>query len=262
MLSLEGKTILVTGGAGIGVGGGICQAIDLLGGRLIVNDLAQDRAERAAQQYQQAVAIAADVASADAVAAMFAELEARGIMLDGLVNNAGVGLSQLAHTASEAEFDRLMGIDLRGVWLMAKAFTNHVMQTGKKTASIVNVSSVHAQTTMARYALYASAKSGVEGLTRGLAVELGPLNIRCNALAPGYVHSEQNIDLIKTWSDDPEQWIKAHSVNQQALEFRIEPLDCGWLAAFLVSDLSRAITGQVIRIDAGMTALIYNKDFF
>lgn len=262
MLSLEGKTILVTGGAGIGVGGGICQAIDLLGGRLVINDLSQDRADEAARQYRQAISICADVSNSEEVTGMFAQLEAKGVGLDGLVNNAGVGLSQHAHNATEAEFDRLIATDLRGVWLMSKAFIHHVLKAGNKTASIVNISSVHAQATMARYALYASAKSGVEGLTRGLAVELGPMNIRCNALAPGYVHSEQNMDLIRTWSDDPEEWIKAHSINQQALEFRIEPLDCGWLAAFLVSDLSRAITGQVIRVDAGMTALIYNKDFF
>jgi NAD(P)-dependent dehydrogenase (short-subunit alcohol dehydrogenase family) len=261
MLSLKGKSILVTGGAGIGVGSGICQAIDLLGGNLVVNDLSQERADKAASQYQHAIAICADISNPDDIARMFTQLEAQGITLDGLVNNAGVGLSQFAHNATEVEFDRLLGIDLRGVWMVSKAFTHHVLKAGKKTGSIVNISSVHAKATMARYALYASAKSGVEGLTRGLAVELGPMNIRCNALAPGYVHSEQNIDLIKTWAEDPEQWIESHSVNQQALEFRIEPLDCGWLAAFLLSDLSRAITGQVIPIDAGMTALIYNKDF-
>ena len=133
--------------------------------------------------------------------------------------------------------------------------------TESKSASIVNISSVHAHSTTARYALYASAKAGVEGLTRGLAVELGPMNIRCNAIAPGYVHAEQNFDLIRTWTDDPQAWIRAHSVNQQALEFEIEPIDCGWVVAFLLSELARAITGQVIRVDAGMTALIYNKSF-
>ena len=87
------------------------------------------------------------------------------------------------------------------------------------------------------------------------------MNIRCNAIAPGYVHAEQNFDLIRTWTDDPQAWIRAHSVNQQALEFEIEPIDCGWVVAFLLSELARAITGQVIRVDAGMTALIYNKSF-
>ena len=266
MLDFKDKTILVTGGADTGVGHGVCQAIDRCGGRLIINDISQDRAESAAQQYQNVFPLAGDIADAAEVERMFAVLESKTITLSGLVNNAGIGLSKLAHNATEAEYDRLHSIDLRGVWLMSRAFIQHILNAprksaGSKSASIVNISSVHAHSTTARYALYASAKAGVDGLTRGLAVELGPMNIRCNAIAPGYVHAEQDFDLIRTWTDDPQAWVHAHSVNQQALEFEIEPIDCGWVVAFLLSELARARTGQVIRIDAGMTALIYNKSF-
>lgn len=261
MLQLKGKTVLVTGGAGIGVGGGICQAVNLAGGRLIINDITPDHAEAAASQYDNAIALPGNIADPAEVSRMFAALDEQHIIVHGLVNSAGVGLSQMAHATSEAEYDHLIGVDLRAVWLMARAFTQQVLNTGVKNTSIVNISSVHAHSTMARYAMYASTKAGVEGLTRGLAVELGPMAIRCNAVAPGYVHSEQNFDLISTWTDDPAAWVRAHSTNQQALETEIEPIDCGWAVVFLLSDLARAITGQIIRVDAGKTAMLYNKDF-
>jgi NAD(P)-dependent dehydrogenase (short-subunit alcohol dehydrogenase family) len=261
MLSLQGRTILVTGGAGVGVGKGVCDAVAKLGGTLVINDVSPELAERAAHAYPNALALGGNIADPNEIGRMFAMLSSQRIVLDGLVNNAGIGLSQMAHNASEFDYDRLISIDLRGVWLVTRAFTHHVLNTKLQSASIVNISSVHAHSTMARYALYSSAKAGVEGFTRGLAVELGPNNIRCNAVAPGYVHSTQNMDLISTWTDDPQTWVRDHSMNQQALEFQIEPLDCGWAVAFLLSDLARAITGQTLRVDAGMTAMIYNKDF-
>jgi NAD(P)-dependent dehydrogenase (short-subunit alcohol dehydrogenase family) len=261
MLTLAGKTILVTGGAGTGVGGGVCQAVALAGGRIVLNDLTEVAVTAACARYPDAVGLVGSVADHAHVEQMFAALAAQGIVLDGLVNSAGIGLSKPAHEISPDEYDHLHGVDLRGVWLMTRAFVRHVRHHGRASASIVNISSVHAHSTMNRYAVYASAKAGVEGLTRGLAVELGPSNIRCNAVAPGYVHSEQNESLLHTWTDDPMAWVEQHSVNQQALEFVIEPIDCGYLVAFLLSDLSRAITGQVIRVDAGKTAMLYNKDF-
>lgn len=260
MLELHGKTILVTGAAGTGVGAGVCQAVTQAGGRLVLNDLDEMALSQAASTYPDALPVAANIAEPGQVDALFARVEAAGIQLNGLVNNAGVGLSCYAEAATEADYDRLQSIDVRGLWLVTKRFVRHLKLTGR-TGSIVNISSVHAHATMQRYALYAGMKANVEGLTRGLAVELGPAGIRCNAVAPGYVHSEQNLELIGAWTDDPAGWVAAHTHNQQALEYEIAPIDCGWAVAFLLSDLSRCITGQALRVDAGMTAMLYNKDF-
>ena len=135
---------------------------------------------------------------------------------------------------------------------MSKFFTNHLLKN-HSTGNIVNISSVHALATMLRYAIYASAKAAVEGFTRGMAVELGKYEIRVNAVAPGYVHAEQNYDLIKTWTDDPEQWVRNYIEKEQVIPHEIHPVDCGHTVAFLLSDLSRSITGQVIYVDNGST---------
>jgi NAD(P)-dependent dehydrogenase (short-subunit alcohol dehydrogenase family) len=258
-MDLTGKTILVTGAAGTGVGAGVCQAVVEAGGKLIVNALTEEEAEWAAERYDAYPAVA-DVANALRIEEMFARIAGEVGVPDGLVNNAGIGLSRYAHEATEAEFDALYAIDLRGVWLLSRRFAELLLKA-KRPGSIVNISSVHAVATMRRYALYAGAKAGVEGLTRGLAVELGPHRIRCNAVAPGYVHSQQNIDLIRSWTDDPEGWVRMHTLNQQAIEQEITPIECGWATVFFLSDRSRSITGQVLRVDGGMTAMLYNKDF-
>lgn len=259
-MSLSGMTVLVTGAGGIGVGAGVCDAIAEAGGMLILNDCVVERAKKVASRYRRAIALPGDVSIAGEVEAIFREAESRVERIHGLVNNAGIGLSRVAHEATEEQFDRLYAVDLRAVWLMSKAFAKHVIQR-RETGSIVNISSVMATATIPRYALYSGAKAGVEGLTRGLAVELGPLKIRCNAVAPGYVHSEQNMDLIRTWTDDPAGWVRRQTCDQQALEYEISARDCGDAVAFFLSEASRCITGQVLRVDCGTTALLYNKDF-
>jgi NAD(P)-dependent dehydrogenase (short-subunit alcohol dehydrogenase family) len=136
--------------------------------------------------------------------------------------------------------------------MLSKLFVNQLLKKGL-TGNIVNVSSVHARATIPGYTLYASAKSAVEGLTRGMAVDLGSRNIRVNAIAPGYVHAEQNYALIRAWTDQPEQWVAEYIYKEQVIYRKIQPEDCGHAAAFLLSDQSRCITGQTLYIDCGTT---------
>lgn len=259
-MDLKGKTILVTGGTGIGVGAGICKAVAAAGARLVINGRRREALEAAVARHPGAFGAFGDIRDARQVDELFESAGDECGVIDGLVNNAGVGLSKPAHEVEESEFDALYAVDLRAAWLMTRAFIRQLLAAGRG-GSIVNVSSVHAQATMPRYSLYAGAKAGIEGFTRGLAYEYGAHNIRCNAIAPGYVHAEQNFDLIRTWTDDPEEWVREHTANHQALPFEITPEDCGDLAVFLLSDRSRCITGQTIRIDGGMTAMLYNRDF-
>ncbi len=259
-MDLTGKAILVTGGGGDGVGRGVCEAVVEAGGRLLVNDLTQERAEAAAARYDDAVPLAGDVSKPQDVAEILVCAASHCDHVAGLVNSAGVGLVRLAHEAEESDFDRLNRIDLRAAWLMSRAFIRHALNA-RKPASIVNISSVHAHSTVPGFSLYAAAKGGLEALTRGLAVENGIHGIRCNAVAPGYVHSEQNIPLVRTWTNDPEAWIDRYTKNYQALPYRIAPIDCGRLVAFLLSDDARCVTGQTIRVDCGSTAMLYDSDF-
>ena len=259
-LPLQDKYILVTGGGGTGVGFGVCEAVTAFGGHLLINDIDPQKAQQAAERYPHAIPLVGDVSDAQDVARMFAKAQQQVGVVHGLVNNAGVGLSKVAHEVSEAEFDRLYGIDVRAVWLMSRAFSQQLL-AADMVGHIVNVSSVHGHSTMSRYAIYASAKSAVEGLTRGLAIELGPHGIRCNAIGPGYVHAEQNYDLIRTWTDDPEGWVEGYRKNQQSVPQLVDAEDCGNVVAFLLSELSRSVTGQTIYVDNGKTSLLFNRDF-
>ena len=251
-MDLKGKNILVTGGGGFGVGDGICGVLRACGARLLINELNDERAAAAAKKYPGALTKAADIGKAAELEALFAFAEKECGPLHGLVNNAGIGLSKAAHEATEQDFDKLYGVDVRGVWMASKLFVGQLLKHGI-TGNIVNVSSVHAHSTIPGYAIYASAKSAVEGLTRGMAVELGRQNIRVNAIAPGYVHAEQNYELLRSWTDQPEQWVEEYIFKEQVLHRKIEPEDCGHSVAFLLSDRSRCITGQTLYIDCGTT---------
>ncbi len=259
-MDFKGKNILVTGGGGTGVGAGVCKVLSEAGAIVILNEKDMAKAEKAATRYKNAIPVSADIGNELEINRMFEELSGTIGLVHGLVNNAGVGLSKVAHEASMTEFDRLYNIDIKGVWMVSRAFVQKLIKNNI-TGNIVNISSVHANATMSRYALYSSVKSAVEGLTKGMAVELGKHNIRVNAVGPGYVHAEQNYDLIRTWAEDPAKWVEDYFSDHQALNFEILPEDCGNVVAFLLSDLSRAITGQTIYADAGSICMLYNRSY-
>jgi len=258
-MNLERKNILVTAGAGIGVGAGACEVIAQAGGRLFINDRDEERLRETVRRYPGSVALPGDVSRAEDVDRVFAEAARHGEPITGLVNNAGVGLVKPVHEVTEEQFDRLYGVDVRGTWLMTRAFVRQLLGY-QLPGSIVNVSSVIAKAPIKNYTVYASAKAAVEGLTRGLAVELGPHSIRANVVAPGYVHAEQNYDLIRTWTDDPDGWIHDFIHNQQALSYECTARDCGQVITFLLSDESRSVTGQTIYVDCGLTTMLVSKD--
>lgn len=251
-MDLKGANILITGGGGNGIGSGICEALSSCGARLLINEKKKENIKNVMDAYPGSVPVIADISNPEEIRTMFDYLENEVGVVHGLVNNAGVGLSKPAHEVNKQEFENLYDVDIKGVWMTSKCFVNQLLKHNVE-GNIVNISSVHARCTMSRYAVYASAKSAVEGLTRGMAIELGKYNIRVNAIAPGYVHAEQNYDLIKTWTDDPKMWVKNYIENEQAIPRAIESIDCGNVVAFLLSDLSRSITGQTIYVDNGDT---------
>lgn len=259
-IDLKDKNILVTGGAGDGLASGICDAISEAGGRVIINDLTKEMASEAAMRYKDAISVAGDVSIEGDVVRMFQEIKEQYGTIHGLVNNAGIGLGKSAKEASEGEVRHLFDVDVKGVWMVSRAFVEQLLAE-KKSGNIVNISSVHAYTTMHRMALYASAKSAITGLTRGLAIELGKYNIRCNAVAPGLVYSEQSLHIIGKWSPEPLKWMEDHKNDHQCLNFYSTAKDSGNVVVFLLSDLSRSITGQTIYVDNGSTNLLYNNEY-
>lgn len=260
MIDTNKKTVLVTGGTGSGVGYGICKILYQNGYNLVLHGRRQESIDRVKDLYPNAEFAIGDLSDATAIENMFADLKSRGIKLDGLVNNAGIGLSKPAHTVTEEEYMNIFNVDVKAVFLLSKYFLTQALENNI-AGSIVNISSVHAHSTIPRYAVYAGCKGNVEAFTRGLAVDYGKHNININCIAPGYVHSDQNYELIATWAPDPKAWVDEHSQTQQCIEREVTPEECGYLADFLLSDKAKMITGQTIRIDGGSTALLYNKNF-
>lgn len=259
-IDLTGHRVLITGGAGSGVGSGICEALSKGGAKIIINDIDSLNLSKASEKYPEALTINANLEDPAAVEQMLFRIEEFCGGVNGLVNNAGIGLSKVAHEVTEAEFSHLYGVNVQAVWRLSKLFVRRCVERNEK-GNIVNISSVHAHSTQSRYAIYASAKNAIVGLTRGMACEIGPLGFRVNAVGPGYVHAEQNYDLIKTWAEDPHQWVKDFIQNHQVLNHEINAVDIGNTVAFLLSDLARSITGQNIYVDNGTTSLIFNRDF-
>jgi NAD(P)-dependent dehydrogenase (short-subunit alcohol dehydrogenase family) len=259
-IDLKGKNILVTGGAGDGLGQGICEAVDQSGGRVILNDLTLEVALEAAKKYKNAFAVEGDISKAEDISQMFDRITAECGTIHGVVNNAGIGLGKNAIDATESEVDRLYEVDVKGIWMVCRAFVKQLLAAGE-AGNIVNISSIQSFATMHRMAIYAGLKSAVNGMTRGLAVELGQYNIRCNAVAPGLVYSDQTLNMIGKWTPDPEKWIEDHKTEHQCLDFFTTARDCGNVAVFLLSDLSRSITGQTICVDNGTTNMLYNNSY-
>src|SRR5699024_94703 len=118
--------ILVTGGGGVGVGAGICNALSQCGATVLLNEQDSKKAKEAVKKYPRAIPIAADIRNSEEVIDMFEEIQQKVGLVHGLVNNAGVGLSRMAHEADEKEFKRLYNTDLKGVWQVSKAFANQL----------------------------------------------------------------------------------------------------------------------------------------
>ncbi|HEX5481077.1 MAG TPA: SDR family oxidoreductase [Terriglobia bacterium] len=251
---LNGRLALVTGGGGLGIGHGISLELAREGARVVVAELdlaaAGDICRRIQSEGGQASALRCDVSRAEEIEAMIAQIIRDHQRLDVLVNNAGIGLIRPPADATEAEFDRLMSVDLRGVWLCCKFAIPHMQR--QKRGSIINIASVHSRMTMRNYGVYAAMKAGVAGLTRGIAAHYGTDGIRANTVSPGLVDSPQNHEIIAQFAPDFRQWMQDFVEHGQALPWLIQPEDIGRTVAFLASDDARAITGAEIPVDAGV----------
>ncbi len=257
MRELKDKKILVTGSGGTGVASGICKVLNGFGARLILNEIQEGSLSHLQEKYPDSYTIQADISREEEVEAMFGEIEENVGKLDGLVNNAGIGLIKNAHEATVAEFNRLYNVDIKGLWQVSRAFVNHLLKHNH-TGNIVNISSIHALRTMGQYAIYASAKSAVEGLTRGMAIELGKHRIRVNSVGPGYVHSGQNQVILKSLVEDPEKWIHDQIHRFQAVNEVVKPENCGNVVAFFLSEQSEGVTGQSIYVDNGTSVMLFS----
>ena len=251
---LENKVALITG-AGRGIGRAIASKMTYEGARVALVDIDLESAQTAAEELQKegchALAIQTDITRETQVQAAVQRATEHFGQIDILVNNAGKNFYYDATTMSEADWDQAMDVDVKGAWLCCK----HVLPSMKaaKAGSIINIASVHARITAPKHFPYAAAKSALVGLTRNLALDYAPYNIRVNAICPGWVRTA----LVQGWFNqqpDP-QATEDRVLSFQPLRRIGTPEEIANFVAFVASDEASFITGAELVIDGGMSIM-------
>lgn len=254
MIDLGGRAAVVTG-AGSGIGRGIAICLTECGAAVLLADINEEGARetrRLLSKGSVSSVFAADISSGvGAKGAIDAALAAFG-RLDILVNNAGTQVVKPSTELDISEWELMIGVNLRAVYLCSKYAIPYLARQG---GAIVNIASVHAHATLADYAGYAATKSGILGLTRGLAVQCGPLDIRVNAVSPGAIETPLLQRYIES-APDP-AGLRERLLSLQPVGRLGTPRDIGSLVAFLAGDDAKFITGAEIVVDGGMTANLF-----
>ena len=242
---LKGRVAIVTGGAR-GIGKAISERLGAEGASLAIVDIMKESAEETAAELRgkgmTAVAFGADVSKPkDADATVQAVLDELG-SVDILVNNAGITRDTLMMRMSEADWDLVININLKGTFNFTKAVMRPMMKS--KYGKIVNVASVVGRMGNPGQANYAASKAGVIGLTKTAAKELAARNITVNAVAPGYIQTDMTKDL-------PDQ-AKDAFMSVTPMKRPGSPDDIAGVVFFLCSHDSDYVTGQVVNIDGGL----------
>lgn len=245
-MRLEGKVALVTG-ASRGIGREIAFELAREGASVAVNYAgseakALELVDEIKALGRDAFAIQADVSNSDSVNDMVKETVERFGKLDILVNNAGITKDNLLMRMKESEWDDVININLKGVFLCTKAVTRQMMK--QRSGRIINISSIVGVSGNPGQANYVAAKSGVIGLTKTTAKELSSRGITVNAIAPGFITTDM--------TDKLNEEVKAEMLKQIPLARFGEPKDIARTVIFLASEDSNYMTGQTLHIDGGM----------
>jgi NAD(P)-dependent dehydrogenase (short-subunit alcohol dehydrogenase family) len=241
--TLENKCALITGG-GTGIGLAISKAFIEAGAKVIITGRREQVLREACgdlganSSYR-----ACDVSDKGKIPTLVEELEKSG-PIDILVNNAGINMKKPATEVSDEEFDQIIQTNLNGLFSLTREVAKHMV--ARKRGVILNITSMAALYGLPKVAAYTSAKTAVLGLTRTLASEWGPIGIRVNAIAPGFIFSEMT---DKALNSDPERKKRVFDRTPMARMGRAEEVAAA--AVFLCSDAASFITGVNLPVDGG-----------
>ena len=246
MKLLEGKTALVTG-ASKGIGRAIAQVLTDMGAQVAFTYLSSVEKGQALEQELASKGGKVKGYRSDASDYTQAEQLVDQVVtefgkLDIVVNNAGITRDGLLMRMTEEQWDQVMNVNLKSVFNVTKAATKPMMRA--KSGSIINITSVVGIKGNAGQANYAASKAGIIGFTKSVALELGSRNIRCNAIAPGFIETEMTGELDQKVVDE---WKKAIPLRRGGTAEEVAQA-----VAFLASDMSSYISGQVLQVDGAM----------
>lgn len=246
MKLLEGKVAIITG-ASRGIGSGIAKVFAQHGANVAFTYSSSVESAMALENELSALGVKAKGYQSNAANFEEAQKLADDVItefgtIDVLINNAGITKDNLLMRMSEEDFDKVMEINLKSVFNMTKAVQRIMLKN--RAGAIINMSSVVGVKGNAGQANYAASKAGMIGFTKSIALELGSRNIRCNAIAPGFIETEMtaklNEDVVQGWRESI------------PLKRGGTPEDVANACLFLASDLSAYVTGQVMNVDGGM----------
>lgn len=246
MKLLEGKVAIITG-ASRGIGRGIAEVFAQHGAHVAFTYSASAESALALEQDlitlgTKAKGYQSNAASFDQAQKLVEDVLADFGTIDILINNAGVTKDNLLMRMSEEDFDKVIEINLKSVFNMTKAVQKTMLKN--RQGSIINMSSVVGVKGNAGQSNYAASKAGMIGFTKSIALELGSRNIRCNAIAPGFIETEMTAKLNP---ETVQGWREGIPLKRGGT-----PEDIANACVFLASDLSGYITGQVMNVDGGM----------
>ena len=246
MKLLEGKTAIITG-ASRGIGKGIAEVFAKNGANVAFTYSASVESALALENELNAMGIKAKGYQSNAADFNEAQSFVEAVLtdfgkIDILINNAGITKDNLLMRMSEEDFDKVIDVNLKSVFNMTKAIQKTFLK--QRSGSIINMSSVVGVKGNAGQTNYAASKAGVIGFTKSVALELGSRNIRCNAIAPGFIETEMTAKLdektVQGWRDAIP--LKRGGTTE----------DVANVCVFLASEMSAYVTGQVLNVDGGM----------
>ncbi len=245
-MDLSGKVAMVTGSAR-GIGREIALRLAEAGADVVVSDVADAEpvAEEIRKTGRQSLAVTADVTSASDVASLVEKVVEKFERIDILVNNAGIARDQLLLRMSDEDWEAVLNVNLKSVFLCSRAVLRHMLR--QRWGRIISISSIVGIVGNPGQANYASSKAGIIGFTKTLAREVGSRGITANAIAPGFIVSKMTDQLSE------EQ--KGEMLKRIPLGFLGTPRDVAEAVAFLASEEARYITGQVLGVDGGLGGL-------
>lgn len=255
-MKLEGRVAVITGGTS-GIGRTTAVLFGREGARVVIVGRRREEGEKTGALVRgkggEALFLRMDISRSQEVREMVRRAVDEYGKIDVLFNNAGINPESARRPlaeCSEEDWDRIMDINVRGVFLVSKAVIPEMMKQGGGV--IINTSSVLGQVAAKNRAIYSTSKSAVVGLTRGMALDYAPYNIRVNCVLPGLVETSMGQGLIQSAKQDPKQW--ENLMRQYPIGRVGKPEDVARVVLFLASDESAWMTGSHITVDGGYVA--------